>query len=343
MRLMARTSPRVARSPFLRIGQFALVGILTTAGCGTNGSSPASVSSPAPNASEVVPPDLVHAIRQRQTFGLRADLGWVQAVADDPRARIALLDIPLLPEEEAALAGRQPALHSVVAAVTAYAAAVPGEFGGVYIDQAHGVVVALFTGRLAAHRLRIFEELGSLGPLEVRLATYSLRDLEVLQKRVSDTLSWMSNIDAAPRSVWVEVTENVVALEISSANADAARLLLEHYEVPPDMLRIHSDGTGLWLRPRGTILGKVRMANGQPPGPNQLNLRWDGDGPGECGLLDMGFGVLDDGTFELPCTPGGWTIRVEMLLLGADWKEVGRGHVNVPAGATVNLDIVLAP
>lgn len=258
-------------------------------------------------------------------------------------ARVALLDIPLLPEEEAALAGRQPTLHSVVAAVNAHAAAIPGEFGGVYIDQARGYVVALFTGRLVEHRLAVLAELGSLGPLEVRLVTYSLRDLEALQERVSGTWGWLASIDAAPRSAWVEVMENVVALEISSANADTARLLLEHYGVQSDMLRIHSDGTGLWLLPRGTISGKVRMANGQPPGPNQLNLRWEGDGPGECGLLDMGFGVADDGSFELPCTPGGWTIHVEILPAGADWEEVGRAHVHVPAGAMVNLEVVLAP
>jgi hypothetical protein len=55
----------------------------------------------------------------------------------------------------------------------------------------------------------------------------------------------------------------------------------------------------------------------------------------------MGFGPGPDGRFEIPCAPGGWTIVVSEGVPNGGWKEVGRGHVVVPPGLAVNLEIRL--
>ncbi|HEX7948740.1 MAG TPA: hypothetical protein VF494_00210 [Candidatus Limnocylindrales bacterium] len=48
----------------------------------------------------------------------------------------------------------------------------------------------------------------------------------------------------------------------------------------------------------------------------------------------------EDGTFELPCQAGTWTI--EVTVPGDDgWSPIGEGTVEVPANKTVRLDIVL--
>jgi len=54
----------------------------------------------------------------------------------------------------------------------------------------------------------------------------------------------------------------------------------------------------------------------------------------------MGYGVPPDGSFELPCTRGGWTIIVQALETNGR-VEVGRGHVVVPANGTGRVRIVL--
>lgn len=168
------------------------------------------------------------------------------------------------------------------------------------------------------------------------------QELQALQDRITADADWMRGIPA----VWVGVgiIGGSVDLEISSANPMAETYILAHYGVTADVLKVYSDGTGIRLSPRGTIRGTVVTAAGLVPGPNQLQVDWAGEvAGGECGIGDMGYGVLDTGRFELPCAAGGWTIRVLVLIPNADWLEVGRGHVLVPAGGTVGLRITLDP
>ena len=307
--------------------------------------SPAPVASPSSptEAPEPVPSEIVYAIHQREVFGLRSDREWVEHVAADPRATTFTLDFPMLPEEDAEFTRRQVDFGTVAAAVKAYAQTVPEAFGGVYIDQPRHVVVALWTATPEMHRVRVLERLGGWAPLEVRQVRHTEQELDDLVDRIGSDWDWMKGAGALPLSAGTEIIDNLVSLQVSSANPAIGAQILLHYGVGPDILRVDSDGSGVFLLPRGTIEGTVVMAGGKPvPGRNELMLQWEADGPGECGVGDMGYGV-GTGRFELPCSPGGWTILVMTPVPDDGWEEVGRGHVVVPPGGIVQLRIRLEP
>jgi hypothetical protein len=337
---MLRSSPR------LRILVPAILVVLTAA-CG-----PAAPPSPTvPVATEQpVPSDIAYAIRQRQQFGLRADRAWVEAVSADPRARTMLLDFPMLPEEEAALEARQTTIDRVVGFVHRYTADHPEEFGGLFIDPGRHVVVTLWTAHAEERRLAILRDLGARAPLEARQSRWTERDLDALLERITADWDWMRAIGAAPAGAGVETMNGIVSVQISSANPAAPALILAHYGVGPDMLRVDSDGTGILLLQRGTVRGTVVTAEGGVPRSDTLMVSWTsddtGDGHGDCGVGDMGYGVGDSGAFELPCAPGGWTITIKEPRDpsgNGSWTPVGSGHVIVPAGGTVALRITLDP
>lgn len=307
--------------------------------------SPSPTLPPIPSG---LPADVEHAMSQRRAFGLRSDLEWVLAVAADSRSRIELLDFPMLPEEEQVFQAWQDRYQALVAVIQHYAAEHADEFGGLYIDQPGHAVVAQWTGRLDVHEAEIRRRSAADAPLRVELITWSERALRTLQDQVVRDWDWFKDIDAAPQGAGVDLAANVMEIEISSANPDAPRLIVEHYVarlgVPSGMLRVISDGTGVALMPRGTVRGTVVLADGSAPGENDLMIDGDGDGPGTCGGGDIGYGVAADGGFEIPCTVGGWTIKV--LAGGPDsggWRTVGRTHVVVPADGIAKARIVLAP
>ena len=338
------------------IAALALAAGLVSAGCG---SAPTpSGGTPAPAPSGVVgasadpgaslpgdlPDDIVHAISQREVFGLRSDVEWVTRVAADPRARVELLDFPMLPEEEAEFQARQTSFDEVAKAVNEYAATHPDQFGGVWIDQERHTVVAAWTGGAEIHRLAILASLGKAAPLEARTVRYAERQLNALQERFAADREWLGTIPAA--MVWssTDVMHNRVEFGISSANPQAAALILARYGVAADMLAVQSDGTGIQLQPRGTVNGTVVLGDGSAPGDNGWNLSWTADrgqGGGDCGEM-VGYGVGPDGAFTIDCAPGGWTFRVQAQA-GDGWVDVGTGHVVVESGKPSAVRIVVDP
>jgi hypothetical protein len=307
---------------------------------------PSTAPSPSLDPAASLDPEIAHAISQRQTFGLRADLEWVLAVAADPGARTFLLDFPMTRAEEAEFEARTAAYDRVAAAVTRYAEGREEEFGGVWIDQQRHLVVAAWTANAELHRLGIFGQLGGNGPLQVVTVRYPEAFLRGITDRIVADRAWLETIDATFESGGADIMANVAELSISSANPDAARLIAAHYGVPADALRVVSDGTGILLRERGTVHGVVRLPDGSAPGDRMWDLRWAPDRPvgsGDCGS-EVGFGIGGDGTFELPCAPGGWTLTVHAFVEGQDGSvPIGSSHVVVPEGGDVDVTIVADP
>ncbi len=307
-------------------------------------SAPPSAASADPSAQASLDPAIAYAISQRKQFGLRSDLAWVLRVAADPRAQMFPLDFLMLPEETTEFNQRQSDYDAVATAIQAYAADKQNVFGGLFKDQVNRTVVALFTTNPAQHRLGILALLHTSGPLEVRQVKYSEKQLRDLQDRISADWDWLHTIDAQATGVGADVFTNATVLSISSANPAATALILTHYGVPADMLKVDSDGTGILLQPRGTIEATVKTADGKAPGENGLMLAWKPDinDGRDCGS-GTGLGLAPDGTFKLPCAPGGWTISLQASVVGDGWADVGSAHVVVPPGETVKLLITLKP
>jgi hypothetical protein len=306
---------------------------------------PTADPSPVPEASLPADADdeTREAARLRTEYGLRHDLAWIRQVAADPTA-VLDFGVPMLPAETASLFARNDLPDPVRPILDAYGHT--DEFGGLYIDNAQGgVVVLLWTTDPAVHDAAIRPMLPACHPVEFRQVRWSERALRGWQDRISADMDWMTDIAAKAIGVGADTAANVVNIDISSANPDAADLIVAHYAAPDGMIRVISDGTGAHLLPSGTVVGHVLMADGRPPGMNDLMLDAGSpdDPPGWCGGGDIGYGVGEDGRIEFPCKVGRRTILVKDWVPDehAEHPIVASLIVLVPAGGEVEVEIRL--
>ena len=312
-------------------------------------SAPASPASPAPPSEEPLPsdldPDLRHAIESRRGLGLRHDLAYVLQVAADPAARNQLLDFPMYPEEEAKFLADQQMQDEAIPVIQAYAARHAAVFGGLYIDRGEhpGAVASLWTHDLDVHESAIRESLPPGTPLIFRQVRYSEAFLRAIQHRISADWDWMRSIPAAPESAGVDIIDNVAEVGVSSADPRAEAIIREHYGLG-DELRVVSDGTGAALLPWGKVIGVVLGPNGKRIGQNDLMLDAVSADPGQCGGGDMGFGIVEDGTFEYPCQVGTRTIQVKKFKGpegSGEWVVIGEATVRLIGTGAVAVRIRL--
>lgn len=248
---------------------------------------------------------------------------------------------PKASDEEADVTARSENADAVLAAVREYASGHGDEYGGMYIDHEPGAsLVTLWTGHLADHEQAIRARVSPGARVTFRGVRYSERYLRNLQDQVEADLEWMADIPARWQSVSDDVIHNTVLLTISSANPSAVALIEDHFGLG-EALTVVSDGTGVALVPWGEISGRVRTSTGGLPRPDAgYYLRWRSSDMRNCGVLDMGYGLAEDGTFALPCQAGVWTIEVTVPS-GDGWRPIGEGTVDVPANDSVKLNIRL--
>ena len=298
-----------------------------------------------PGATDASPePDIAYAIAQRRVFGLRADEDWVRQVAADPTARIFLLDFPMTPEEERELESRTTDFEQTAQAVQEYGDQHPATFGGVWVDQAGQTVVAAWTQDAELQRIAILASMGRFAPVEARTVRYAVRDLAELQGRIDGDMDWLRTIPAVFLGSGQMIMDNRVELWVSSAAPDAEARIMEHFGVGADMLKVTSDGTGIALQERGTVNVHVVDAKGRDATDLDWNVEWTPDRPGggDCGEM-VGIAIPDDGRFDLACAPGGWTIAIQERGGDTGWTDIGTGHVVVPEGGNVDLEIRVRP
>ena len=260
-----------------------------------------------------LPGDIAYAVRQRRNFGLRSDLAWVRQVAADPQARMDVLDVLMLPEEETAFLASQSSYRYAAGAIQRYAGGHEDEFGGLYIDQPGHVVVSLWTIDPDGHLAAVRKLGGGLGPIVARQVRWSEKELRAVQQKID--LDWLRKVDAEGEGVGADIVRNIVQIEISSANPEAPRLIVDHYArklgIPPEMLDVVSDGTGVKLMPTGIVDGIVVTAAGRRPGPNDLIVDTEPERAGICEGWGTSSGVANNGSFKLVCTRGDWTVRLK--------------------------------
>ncbi|MHB8892650.1 MAG: hypothetical protein ACYC65_11470 [Candidatus Limnocylindrales bacterium] len=290
---------------------------------------------------EVEADQLAHWRDFRASFGLRDDVLYVRSVAADPSASDgqALYGVPLLPSEVVDLQQRQAESNRVVPVVTDYGERYPDQWAGAWIDQLReGLIVAQFTGDLAGHETALRALTGADARLEVRLARWSLYELTAFADRVrSQPATWMRSIAAVRTSLGPDIERNRIELGVSSANPDAATLVVRGYG-SPEWLHVSSDGTGQRLVGTGVAVVTVRSSNGAPVSGLRCVLvpDWGGEAivPSTGGTTDAS-GVC---RMSLPVT--GYWIRIERGPLGAA-QILALGRISVRTGATGQARIVV--
>jgi hypothetical protein len=272
------------------------------------------------------------AVRIRATFGLAFDLETIGRVAVDPTAT-SEFGTPLTPAEIHEIEDRNARADRITPIVRSYAADHQSEFGGIWMDQSRGgLVIVSFTDHLDAHRRALAALLDGTGAVAVVPARYPENQLRVLQDRIAADRAWFDTIPASLQGVGVDTTSNVLEIEVSTANPAIADLIAARYGVPPDALRVVSDGTGIALEPWGRIHGRVI---GVPRAVlAELILNYASDRAGaECGIGDVGIGIAANGTFDLPCQGGHWTITAIRTIDDV----VASGEVDLPPGGTASM------
>lgn len=346
-----------------RLG-LATVAALLVSGCGATGPTEAPVSTPAPdpppsvepigprcagwiNAQGVdptTPEQIENAIRYRQQMGLPSGLPFVREVACRRDANVDFA-VPLTAAEIAEFERRGRSVDAIRGTVRNYTDQHPDEFGGTYVDNARGgLPTVLWTAHLLEHETAIRAKLRPDAPIAFRQVRWSEQDLRALQDRVvRNDEAWFKEIGASPQSVGVHISENAVVIGISSANPEAAALIVAHYGMPDGMIRVESDGTGAALLPSGTVKGVVVRRDGKPLANVGSLMIQEGSGgpPGWCGGGDIGFGVGNDGAFEYPCKVGVRVIQVIEIGEVLPHPVLGEARVEVPAGAVVFVQIVI--
>ena len=305
--------------------------------------TPTPLPTPEPLPSDL-DPDIRHAIEFRRSFGLRHDLEYVLNTYDDPKAH-DLMGFPWYPHEEAKFFADQAMQQEAVSVIQARAGRHRDEFGGVFIDREDdpGAVTSLWTRDLAAHEAAIRAQLPSDTSLAFGQVKYSEAHLRKLQDEIGPDWRWMESIGAAPQSLGVELLENILVMEISSANPDAPAIIEAHYGLG-DKLRVESDGTGAALLPWGTVVGDVFGPNGRRlNGYHDLMVSAVSDDLGHCGGPgDIGYGVSDKGKIEYPCQVGVRTIQIQKRGAGdGEWVVIGEARARVVKGETVSVEIHL--
>lgn len=199
-----------------RVAGVVLTGSLVIAGCAPRGTTPPATEPPAASPLVTISSaELAAAIRFRTSFGLRADEAWIRAVAADPASGrgVAAYGVPLTPHERAELDLRQRNAEAIVEGIRAYGLGHPAQWAGVFIDpEASGVVVAQFARALEDHEQAIRRILHPDARFEVRLARWSLLELEALTQQVKAGEAFLSSVDASLSSVSVHESSNRVRL-----------------------------------------------------------------------------------------------------------------------------------
>lgn len=312
---------------------FTLAACIAIAGCGAV-PIPSLPPTPSAQADPDIPHELAHAMDFRRELGLRSDRAWVEQVALDPLARIDVLDIPLMPFEEAELNARAVDVEEIAPIVSEYGAAHPPEYGGVYIDQpGGGIVTALFTANLPAHEAALRARVRPGAPLAVRQIRFPEAALVDLQERIARNSAWFATIPAVLSHTGLDTIDNVVLVGVSSAHPQADEIIVAHFGAA-GMLRVTSDGTGVRLKPPGELVGRVIDRDGRPivGAPVAETPLFDA-GP----RAGVGHLTSPDGTFNLGrLPPGRW--RVSVMQEGV---VLGSAEVDVPPGGRGVVEIVL--
>jgi hypothetical protein len=172
--------------------------------------------------------------------------------------------------------------------------------------------------------------------MDARQVRWTVRELDRVKRAITRDWNWFERIDAAPEGAGGRTSQNIVEIEISSANPDAPRLIIEHYartlDVPPEMIRVTSDGTGVRLMPEGRVRATVVTADGERPGPNTLIVRMTPDEAGRYGQCCLGWGIGRRGQVDLIATVGWWTAV-------AAWKDPTTFDPAVPVSEPVRVRV----
>lgn len=229
--------------------------------CGDPPATPSvAVSTPTPS-------EMAESRRFREQFGLRTDDLWISKVAGDPASQegLELFGVPLLPSELSELTARTMAYMDAGPIILDYAATVPDDWYGSFIDQQRGgIIVATFFRNTDRHREALARLLPPSARWEVRQVDQRTLDMIAFVARVKADRAWFTTIDAELLDVVTNPMDGgVVELTYIAASRALDPVILDHYGTP-DWLRVERAGGPPWTGPVGDLVVKAIGPGGKP-------------------------------------------------------------------------------
>jgi len=300
---------------------------------------PAPTAQPAPI--ETPAPGEADAVRFREEFGLRADVGYVRWVASNPRATSFGYGVPLLPAEIRELDGRALAAADVKAAIREYGADHADDYGGVFVDSSTGQVVALFTSELEAHRAAIAARLRPGAVFDVRAVRNTKADLDKLLGRLWDERDWFAGVGLRVGASETDIEHNVVRLWVDGDDRAAMSHIAPHFGAD-GMLEVSWDPDPVAALPRGSLRGRVVDHRGRIVKGGGLFIGAIGDIEQAEPDDGIGYGVEANGTFVIPNLAAmPWTITIFTIEPDGE-KVLGTARVVIHGGqesrVTIEID-----
>ena len=156
--------------------------------------------------------------RFRQEMSLPADPVLIATLAADSRSN-RTWSVPLT-DAEAAEVSRRAALPEQASAALAWASAQPS-YAGSYIDHAAGgvLVVQFADPNITAERLAVASRVATGATVEVRPASASLADLEVIRASVEADRGWFASISAELISTGIDTRNNALLIGVLGYSA----------------------------------------------------------------------------------------------------------------------------
>lgn len=213
------------------------------------------------------PIDVAEERRFRETFGLRADDHWIAQVANDPssQASIEQFGVRLLPSELSEVIARTTSATQAGPIILAYAAKVPDDWYGSYIDQERGgMIVAQFLKNTDHHRDALERILPPSARWEAREVDQRTLDMIEFVGRVKGESDWFTTVDAELLDVVTNpLYGGVVELTYLSRSRQLDPLILAHFG-SPEWLRVERAGGPPWAGPVGDLEVRALDLNGKP-------------------------------------------------------------------------------
>jgi hypothetical protein len=292
--------------------------------------------SPVPTAT-LDPAVVAASIEFRHMVGLRSDTDWVERVLANPTASRDTYGVPLLPDEVATLEARAREGEQLSLITEQYGADHPLEWAGGYLRETGGYVVR-FTRHIDEHRAALSKLVDPHADLVVEPAEWSYAELSVRRQSVENDLDWLRDLKAVPAGTGIDVVTNTVLLRLSSANPDAPRLAMSHYD-GDDWLRVTSDGVGQWAGRRGTVIVVAVDPLGRPV--PFLKVAFSPDQPSA--HLEDGYFTGEDGRVTIASVPAtGFKVELQVENDSAPgYKIVGASHVFVAPDSETAITILV--
>lgn len=274
--------------------------------------------------------------RFRQDFGLRADDSWILAVGADPSADRTTFGVPLTQPEVQDLNGRVQTVDAMRDVVVAYTATQP-DWAGTWVDQTRGgILIVQFTGLLDLHREALLAHIRPFSPIEIRLARWSVAELQGFANQVTAEQGWFDSLPAVVIGYGPDVMLDRLKIDLSSADPEVAQKIEAHFGWTDGVVAVSSDGTGALLLPTGRLVIHVLAHDGHPLA-----------GLGCVAIPDIS-GAYDPRPVPLPRTnalgvcdlvlpASGYSLRLEIG--EGPPRLVAQGRATVVAGATTEVTV----